>query len=241
MNTLGKLTHISNHHLSKEYTCPYCHCDVIPAAIESERVSAYFRAKKHHDDKCPFKYIESKDSYDNQNSNVEEIYQRMLRQGFKKVETARESSDERTKSSKISRINNLKSLVSFCLDSSIDDSVGHNTIKDFFVDERTHTIHQQFSPGKLYLVRCYFRRYDDIRRHIVLRYPRRIAEDAKREITLKFATAQETGLYKEVKDRIFSTKEEHSIYPDLYIIGKLNKSKQMIIQNIHQILFLKRL
>jgi len=220
----------------KEYFCIHCGCEMVPAALDSDKVSPYFRAKNTHDENCPVKNILTRDRYNGKESEIEVVYENALkdREEQSASSTPSSSPDRKRKESNYLRIRYLKQLVTFCLSNDIEETIGDKPIKSFFIDDRTLINHTSFKQNKIYLFGVRFKLYIDSMQSIVVTYPTKYPHD---DILMYF---YDRDVYYEIKNKVFTDKDEENRYKDIYVIAQLNRNDNIAIRNSNQFFFVAK-
>lgn len=230
---LNVVIDIDDAYKGQEYLCIHCGCDMIPSALDSFKVSPYFRAKNSHEDDCAVKLIDTKTRYNNKDSELEEIYEKVISSivSEKDKEPNVDSNPERKRkeNSKI-RIRFLNQLVSFCLGNDINESLGEKKIRDFFVDRRTYKSFAGFKENELYLVGARFKKYIDNLSTMYFTYPNGVSVN---EVGLYFF---DKNTFYKVREKVFN-KDEKGNYKDIYVLAMGSSKGKLKVYNEGQFFF----
>ena len=233
---LNVLIDIDDANKEQDYVCIHCGCDMIPSALDSLKVSPYFRAKNSHAEDCPVKVIDTKTRYNNKDSDIEEIYSKVINRISREneLEAKNDSSPERKRREKSNvPIRYLNQLVSFCLGNDINESLGNRKIKDFFVDRRTFHDYSHFKEDELYLVGARFKKYIDDLSTMYFTYPNGVSVN---EVGLYFF---DKDTFYKVKEKVFN-KDEEGNYKDIYVLAKGSSKGKLKIYSENQFFFTVR-
>ncbi len=197
------------------YSCIHCGCEMIAAALDSVKVSPYFRAKNTHQEDCPVKHILTRERLDGSESDLEEIYNQILSKDVVDREpTERIDTGDRKRRQNYKKVRSLKQLVSFCLSNDVNDWLGTSQIKDFFISKITMEHHKTIESKKIYLIQARFREYFPDDRIILFKYP---IDDFTYDLETIYITDR---LYYRVKDEIYN-KDDNDEYRDMYILCQI--------------------
>lgn len=233
---LNSIIDIDDAYKGQEYVCIHCGCEMIPSALDSFKVSPYFRAKNSHADDCPVRLIDTKTRYNNKDSEIEEIYEKVINRVLSEKihDPYQDSTPERKRKENANvRIRFLNQLVSFCLGNDINESLGDKKIRDFFVDRRTYQNFPHFIEDELYLVGARFKKYIDDLSTMYFTYPNGVSV---KEVGLYFYDKE--TFYK-VKEKVFD-KDEKGNYKDIYVLAMGSSKGKLKIYNEGQFFFTVR-
>lgn len=219
---------------SNQYHCIHCGCEMIPSALDSYKVSPYFRAKNSHVEDCAVKMIDTKTRYNNKESELEEVYEKTIKDSIKKNESTpsgEKSTERKRKENSFVKVRYLNQLVSFCLGNDINESLGSRQIKDFFVDKRTYNEFHDFKEGEIYLFGVRFKKFITEFQTMYFTYPIGAPID---EIGMYFF---DLDTYYQIKDKIFN-KDEEDRYKDIYVIGEMSPKGKIRVFNEGQFFFI---
>jgi hypothetical protein len=207
---------------------------MIPSALDSEKVSPYFRAKNSHDNECVAKLIDTREKYNGRESNVEEVYEKILNTISKKdkAESTPNMNPERKKKEKKNiKVKYLSQLISFCVGNDINEFIGDIQIKDFFIDKRTYQNFDDFEENRIYLVGARYKSYSTKYTTMYFMCPIGVRE---KEIGVWFKSKDD---FYAVKNKIFD-KDENDNYKDIYVLAKGTSTNKLKIYNENQFYFI---
>lgn len=220
-----------------EYHCIHCNCEMIPSALNSLKVSPYFRAKQSHDIECSAKLIDTRQRYNSKESDIEDIYERLLiletKDTIEREEIEDKNSDRNRKDRKNIKIKYLSQLVSYCVGNDINIKVGDRFVKDFFVDKRTYKDFKGFKENELYLLGARYKGYSTPHKTMYFMAPIGVRAI---ELGIWF---KEESVYFNVKDKIFK-KDSNDEYKDIYVLALGTKTGKLKIYSGEQFYFVDK-
>lgn len=232
-NQKREVINVSEIVMGEVYGCIHCGCEMVPAALNSSKISAHFKAKNSHEDNCEVKLLNTSTRFNGKDSSIEKVYESILKGQVKSIskEVDRDKNPNREKRNVYVTVKNLKQLVTFCLSNHENRFIGGIQIKDFFIDKRTHNTFSSFENDKLYLISARFKKYLSGKQTFVLMYPIGLRT---KEVLAYFTKADD---YYETKSQLFDDLDVDDRFKDIYVLAKANRKGNLIIYDKRQIFF----
>lgn len=213
-NSENKLITVSNVSAANKYDdffCPSegCSCIYHYRAYESNRKKAHFfkLPSSSHSSDCTVPHVENMqdrmEHYDSEGSSVTDIYSSIMTppRSASNMKKATHSKTQPPKNDSPVKIRTIRQLYSVCILNDINDMVGKQRIRDFFVGQKTSFLYTKYCNG-LALVEARFRNYQDSDNTLVFTYPFRL----KKEDPFSFRLTvhiPDGRLYKTKRDELY--------------------------------------